>query len=132
MAEAILSAALPDMKVSSAGIGALVGYPADDMALQLMAARGLDLSGHRARQANRDIVQGADMILVMDHRQRKHLEEQYPATTGKIFRLCEFSKSDVPDPYRKTQTAFEDALALIDEGVGAWVPKIKKIYSPKV
>jgi protein-tyrosine phosphatase len=129
MAEAILAAALPDMSVSSVGIGALIGYPADETAQQLMVARGLDISGHRARQASREIVLRADMILVMDHKQRKYLEDQYPATTGKIFRLCEFSKSDVPDPYRKSQSAFEDSLALIDEGVAAWAPRIKKIYS---
>ncbi len=131
MAEAILAAQLPDMTVSSVGIGALVGHPADDMAQQLMAARGLDISSHRARQASREIVQRADMILVMDHKQRKYLEEQYQGTTGKIFRLGEFSKSDVPDPYRQSQAAFEDALALIDQGVNEWVPRIKKIYSVK-
>lgn len=129
MAEAILAAALPGMTVSSVGIGALIGYPADETAQQLMLARGLDISGHRARQASREIVQRADMILVMDHQQRKYLEETYPGTTGKIFRLGEFSKRDVPDPYRKSQNAFEDALALIDEGVAAWAPRIQKIYS---
>lgn len=129
MAEALLAQALPGSTVSSAGIGALVGHPADDKATALMVARGLDISGHRARQVNRSICQQADMIFVMDNKQRKFLEENFPMVTGKVFRLGEFAKQDVPDPYRKSEEAFSDALALIEAGVNAWAPRISKIYA---
>ena len=38
-----------DVTVGSAGLGALVGYPADDHAIALMQERGLDISDHRGR-----------------------------------------------------------------------------------
>ena len=126
MAEALLAAALPGISVSSAGTGALVGYPADDIAKALMAARGLDLSEHRARQLNAAMCQQADLILTMDEGQRRHIEERYPLTRGKVLRLNEVTKQDVPDPYRQGQAAFDYALQLIDAGTLAWAERIKK------
>ena len=126
MAEALLAAALPGISVSSAGTGALVGYPADDIAKLLMAARGLDLSEHRARQLNAAMCQQADLILTMDEGQRRHIEERYPLTRGKVLRLNEVTKQDVPDPYRQGQAAFDFALQLIDAGTLAWAERIKK------
>ena len=126
MAEALLAAALPDIAVSSAGTGALIGYPADDIAKALMSARGLDLTEHRARQINAVMCQQADLILTMDEGQRRHIEARYPLTRGKVFRLAETIKQDVPDPYRQGQAAFDHALQLIDAGALAWAERIKK------
>jgi protein-tyrosine phosphatase len=36
--------------VESAGVAALVGRPADSLAVDLLRERGIDLSAHRARQ----------------------------------------------------------------------------------
>src|SRR4051795_10625813 len=53
MAQVLLEQALRkrgfDVRVESAGLGALVGRGADPMAMQLMEKRGLDLKTHRAR-----------------------------------------------------------------------------------
>ncbi len=69
MAEALLRNGLgPDSEitVSSAGIGALVGFPAAEHAVELMQESGLDISDHRARQLVRDLIAAADVILVME------------------------------------------------------------------
>jgi protein-tyrosine phosphatase len=127
MAEALFAAALPSVCVMSAGTGALVGEPADPTAQELMAARGMDISAHRAQQIKSVLCQQAEIILVMDSPMRRHLEDQYPFVTGKVFRLCEFSKTDVPDPYRRPREIFEQSLALIDTGVDAWAERINRI-----
>ena len=127
MAEGLLAAALPGMTVTSAGTGAMIGHPADPMAQQLMQQRGIDISGHRARQLKREMCQQADLILVMDGEQRRELQDKYPLAFGKVFRLCEFSKQDVPDPYTQPEAAFRSALALIDNGVQAWLQRINKL-----
>lgn len=127
MAEALLASALPQASVSSAGTGALVGQPADPMAQQLMLARGLDIGAHRARQLSQLLCQQADIILVMDTEQRRHLETLYPATRGKVFRIGEFAKLDVPDPYTQGEAAFEHALSLITAGTDKWAEWIRKI-----
>jgi protein-tyrosine phosphatase len=71
MAEGILAAALPDTRVRSAGLNALVGNPADDIAVRLMGLRGIDISGHRAVQLSREMCLRSELVLVMSTEQRK-------------------------------------------------------------
>lgn len=127
MAQGLLAQALPGATVASAGLGALVGQGADPLALELMQARGIDISAHRAQQISTALCNQADIILVMDEEQRRYIEKQYPQARGKVFRLAEQAKLDVPDPYRQPQDAFEHALSLIDQGVGHWAGLIKKL-----
>lgn len=129
MAEGLLKVALPDAQVSSAGLQALVGDPADPLASELLAARDISLGGHVARQISSEACQQADLILVMDHEQRRAVEARYRFTAGKVFRLCEFTDQDVPDPYRHGRAWFEQALSLVDDGVQQWVQRISRVTS---
>lgn len=129
MAEAVLRDALEghgDISVSSAGLGALAGHAASGHAVQLMAERGLDISGHRARQLTPDLVAGSDLVLVMESGHRRALLDVEPAARGKVYRLCEWRDEDIPDPYRQPREAFESALGQIDAGVADWVKRIAK------
>ena len=56
---------LMDFEVGSAGTSAWNGAPASDGGLLVALEHGVDLSGHRARQLTREIVQESDVILVM-------------------------------------------------------------------
>lgn len=127
MAEGLLKAALPQASVRSAGLGALVGMPADEIAVRLMRARGIDIAPHRAVQITGDLCRQHELVLVMSAEQRKRLEQLYPFACGKVFRLGEFDKRDVPDPYRLPEAAFREALQHIDSGVRAWLQRIHKI-----
>jgi len=126
MAHALLAKALPQLTVSSAGTGALVGHPADAIAQALMAERGLDLGDHRARQVTQSMCVEADLILTMDEGLRRHIENNYPLTRGRVFRLAETARLNIPDPYRMGQEAFEHALQLIDAGVKTWAERIRQ------
>ena len=127
MAEALLAANLPDLKVESAGLGALVGMPADETAVKIMGEHGIDLSAHRARQITRQMCLAADLVLVMEHEQRQRVVSLYPQASGRVFRIAEHARRDVPDPYRKTQAAFRDAFALIEEGAQHWLERIRRL-----
>ena len=127
MAEGLFKQALPDTNVISAGLGALAGQPADPHAVDLMRELGIDISSHRAQQIGRSMATRADLILVMDNAQRQELQRLHPATTGRVFRMGELAKFDVPDPYREDRPAFENALRLIQRGVEAWVPRIQAL-----
>jgi protein-tyrosine phosphatase len=124
MAEGLLRQGLPNHTVSSAGLGALVGNPADPTAIQLMQERGVDITAHRARQVNGQLMAEADLVLVMELAHQRHLERQYPVSRGKIFRICEKSKTDIADPYRQGLDAFQQSLHLIADGVDAWSQRI--------
>ncbi len=127
MAEGLFRQALPETNVISAGLAALVGQPADAYAVALLNELGLDITAHRARQLNGNLARNADLILVMDSLQRQEIQRLHPATTGRVFRLGELGKFDVPDPYRAERSAFENALELIQRGVEAWVPRIRAL-----
>lgn len=129
MAEALLKQALAegntaDCVVSSAGLGALAGYPADAQACELMLEKDIDIADHRARQLNKEMLRNADLILVMELAHKKAIEEYTPSAKGKVFRLGEWGNFDVPDPYQKDKSAFLNALALIEKGVSQWVKKL--------
>ena len=129
MAEGLMATAMPGRHVSSAGLGALIGYPADPVACELMAERGISIEAHRARQISLDLCQRADLILVMEREQRRAVEQRYPFTAGRVFRLCEASGQDVPDPYRASRGVFQQSLALIDSGAQQWVDRISRVSS---
>lgn len=103
--------------VESAGIAALVGRPADPLAQELMRARGIDLSGHRARQFTPDLARTFELILVMSAEQQRALERMLPSARGRVQRIGRWGGFDVPDPYRCARGAFVQALELIDRGL---------------
>ncbi len=130
MAEGLLRQALPRHTVSSAGLGALVGQPADPIAIELMQAAGVDITAHRARQLRGELMAETDLVLVMELEHQRHLEREYPLLCGKIFRLCEYSRTDVADPYQRGLPAFQEALQRITEGAGAWSKRILALDAP--
>jgi len=125
MAQYVLQQALGDrIRVSSAGLGALVGQAADDHAIALMSQRQLDMSVHRAQQISAHLISSNDLILVMTKRQKDAIEQEFPSARGKVFRLCHWQQTDIADPFQQERAAFEAALTLIDEGVSAWAARL--------
>nr|WP_110656463.1 low molecular weight protein-tyrosine-phosphatase [Salinicola halimionae] len=125
VAAALLTQRFPDKQVSSAGLGALVGEGAEPTARRLADADGLDLSSHVARQVDEAMLQSADLILVMSDGQRRSVAERYPAATGKTMLFTRWiEENEVPDPYRKSQSAFEHVHQLLVKAADAWVDKM--------
>jgi protein-tyrosine phosphatase len=127
MAAALMGAALPGCRVISAGLGALVGKPADDAAVALMRERGLDLRTHRAVQITRPMCLHSDIILVMEREQRERLQRLYAEVCGRVFLITADAGVDVPDPYRQPIDAFRTALTLIEQGVAHWAQRIQRL-----
>ena len=115
-----------DVLVSSAGLSALVGRPAEPDAQTVMQREGIDISPHRARQLTRDLVSAADLVLVMEIGHRRVVEMIDPTARGKVFRLGEWSQADVPDPYQDSEEFFQHVLQLIKQFVGEWLPKLTR------
>jgi len=127
MAEALLTSRLPeaeDYLVESAGIGALIGAPADPLAVQLMSEQGLDISGHRARQLTLELGRQFDLIFVMERGQKRWVDGRIPELRGRVYTLGHWSDSVVPDPYQKPRDRFEHALTLIDQAVDEWAQRL--------
>lgn len=127
LAQGLLAQQLPNHIVWSAGLGALVGQPADPLSIQVAATNGVDISAHRAQQINSFLCQQAELILVMEQMHKTQLEQQFPSVRGKTFRLGQYGQFDIADPYRRPLEAFETAYTSIAQGVADWVPRIRKL-----
>lgn len=131
MAEQLFRDALgSSVKVSSAGLGALVGHPADPLAVELMQELGSPIVEHRACQISSTHVIDADLILVMTNRQKVEIEALFPAIRGRVFLIAHWSKQEVADPYRQNREAFEQALRLIQKAVTDWLPRLTPSSQP--
>ena len=128
MAEALLKRELRGQdgyKVESAGLGALVGHPASEHSVDLMAEIGEDITGHRARQIHPDMVSAADLVLVMEAGHKRAIDDADSTARGKVYRLGEWQDIDIADPYRREREAYEVALRDIEAGVASWVERIR-------
>ena len=127
LAQALLAQKLPGANVTSAGLGALVGRPADPLSVQVAAQHGLDLTPHRAQQVMGWMCQQADLILVMEQRHVAALERQFPLVRGKVFRIGQYRKLDVVDPYRNNRSAFDATYTVLSQAVDDWAPRILRL-----
>lgn len=112
--------------VMSAGLNAVVDSGPDAMAVKVALDRGLDISLHKARQVNMDMLKWADLVLVMEASQKVELLRKYPWLDGKVFRYGAVADVDIPDPYRRPESAFIMAWKFISKFTPYWVSKIQQ------
>jgi protein-tyrosine phosphatase len=133
VAEALLKQAMPGKQVQSAGLTAMVGQGCDATAAEFAGAAGLDTSAHTARQLTPEMIQWADLILVMSQGQRSQLGKTAPEAIGKTMLLGHWihgagtranNGMDIPDPYKKSRDVFEHVHKLMHQGVSLWAAKI--------
>jgi RpiB/LacA/LacB family sugar-phosphate isomerase len=127
-----------DLRVVSAGLGALDGLGPSEFAVRVMAERGLDISRFRSRSLTKELVERADCIFVMTGAQQETVQMLYPAAAEKTFLLREFEEAelgankDITDPvgqpleaYRRTceqiWRAMPNIVKFINETVHATV-----------
>lgn len=124
MAEALLKRAFPEKTIHSAGLHAMIGFPADLHAIAIMQEQGIDITGHRARQLTERMVSQAELILTMDAEQKHIIGSNYSTARGKVRRLGEFGKFDIADPYRMGMDSFRESYRLIDQGVNDLIARL--------
>lgn len=125
IAERILLQAFPQKKIASAGLEALVGHPADASAARVAATMGISLDGHTSRSFDLTEANKYALLLVMEQRQLEKISLMAPQLRGKVMLLGRWNgNSDIPDPYKKSDAAFESVLNLIALACDQWVNKL--------
>lgn len=120
-AEEVLRTKLPCVRLASAGIGALVGEPADPLAARVAGETGYDLQGHVARQVSASDLKGSDLVLVMDYTHLGWIHAQFPETRGKIFLLGHWNgEAEVDDPFRRDEAFFRRVFDEIRAYCDSW------------
>jgi glycine hydroxymethyltransferase len=111
----------PDLRASSAGVSTYSGQSPSPHAVEVLAKKGIDISGIRSKPLTERLVQEATWIVAMT---RSHLDSifyQYPEAAEKTYLLREFEPGavsfDIADPigmgidaYEETRDAIENAL----------------------
>ena len=125
-AERLLQRYHPELKVESAGLGALVGKGADPTAISVAAEHQLSLEGHCARQISRSLCRNYDLILTMEKRHIERLCEMAPEMRGKVMLFGHWDEArEIPDPYRKSAEAFEAVYTMLDDSARRWAQALK-------
>lgn len=102
--------------VRSAGLDTTNGKPAHNFARQVAERYGLTLEPHLTMQMFRELVEQADLILVMELAQLVSLLRLCPRVRGKAFVLSEFNsgrRTDIADPFSGTLDDFQKCFKLI-------------------
>lgn len=107
-------------ELDSAGTGGWhVGAPPDPRMQAAARARGIDLSGLRARRARPEDFVAFDLILAMDSDNLADLESIRPeGARAELRRMLDFHpnppRRDVPDPYYGGDAGFDHVLDLLE------------------
>ncbi|HTE46133.1 MAG TPA: hypothetical protein VK636_12855, partial [Gemmatimonadaceae bacterium] len=115
---AILRPLLPDVEILSAGfIGPPRPVPDDGRAVAL--ERHVDLSGHLSKLLNRDILRSADLVIVMDARQARHLTVGLRFPDERVIIAGDLDPSlgegrTIRDPWGKSRDVLASTFARLD------------------
>ena len=134
LARAVIDREYPETRerfdFSSAGVAALEGNVPAREAVEVMMERGIDISGHRARNVTRSILEASDLVLTMEEAQRERVEEMTGGVAPPVFLLLELgeagteerdglwaqdaSRYEVPDPIGMPEEEYRYVSAIME------------------
>ena len=93
MAQFLLHAAAGEaLTVTSAGMHALVGEAMDPPSAAVLAERGIDASGHRARQFEIPMASHSDLVLTAERTHRDRILTEAPTLYRRVFTMNEYAR----------------------------------------
>jgi protein-tyrosine phosphatase len=131
----LLAQEAPELRVEidSAGTaGYHIGHAPDLRSQRAAHARGIDLSGLRARQVSVEDFLRFDLILAMDRDNLEELESMRPAESRARVQLFleyapELGRTEVPDPYYGDTRGFEEVLNLSEAASRGLIAALQKV-----
>jgi protein-tyrosine-phosphatase len=114
--------------VESAGLAVMASIPASSHAQTVAGEYGADLSNHRSRQVTADMLDCADLVLVMTTHQKSLLLQKLPRMPEKIYTLGKFAgrPGDVSDPFGGSLEIYRQTAEELQELTRLVVEKIQK------
>jgi protein-tyrosine phosphatase len=113
---------IPGMQVGSAGLIALPDNAASFNAVRVARENSISLEEHRARLINTELIDNADLVLVMESHQGHELIANHPQASEKILLLRHFARygsreRGISDPYGRNLEAYRFCFEDIKECV---------------
>ena len=93
---------------------------------------GFDLETHISKVITPDLIAAADLIIVMDLRQRRAIEDRFEPPAGSVLLLGDLDPSSirrrtVRDPIDRSEDVFRSVYSRVDRCVGALVENLVAI-----
>lgn len=134
MAEGILRhrwtvAGVKDRTVSSMGVQGLDAAPATELARQVCAENGVDISGHLSRSLNGEELQTADLVLCMEPGHVSFINTFYPWHSDRVALLGAWPgkpkrKSAVQDPMGGSLALYRKIFNIVDTHIDRILPQL--------
>ena len=135
LAEAIARRILSDagksnVIVESAGTNAWDGSPASDEALLVGVERNIDLSGHRSRRLTPEMVEQADLVLVMSPEHLTRVREM--DSTANAYLLAGYGSDEgqrhaISDPFGGDLEAYRETADELERHLTDILGRIKAV-----
>ncbi len=122
-------------KINTAGTAAFKGTRATDEAIEVMSEEHIDVSKHLSQPLSNELVDAADLILVMERRHKEYILNHKPDARNKVHLLSEFGRPqeenklvdpDIPDPIGRPLDFYRKVLGIIKEGVIRTIKKLEE------
>jgi tRNA threonylcarbamoyl adenosine modification protein (Sua5/YciO/YrdC/YwlC family) len=113
--------------VMSAGIAAMMGGRASPEAVDVMAARDLDLRNHESQPLTDGLVRNADYILAMTRSHRHAILQEWPEAAPRVHLVCR-SGGDVADPIGGPVEGYRRCAEQIAGELNEWIDRFMDIH----
>ncbi len=115
-----------DWSVSSAGTLAREGDRPSRFGAEVLAERGLNISAHRSREATREQVRDAELVLCMESAHAEALRVEVPERREHIRLLTEMidRDEDIADPYGGPKHWYEQMVDQVTGIIERGLPRI--------
>lgn len=131
MAEALLKKAMQDksrqdVAVFSAGIAGLNGFSPTEETVDVMREAGADVFDFKTKAVTQDLVNRADLILVMQNMHRREMVRRAPHAKDKVYLLRDYTndaresrgdRGEVADPVAKPVEVYRDVAGIIERNI---------------
>ncbi|MDQ1301613.1 MAG: protein arginine phosphatase [Chloroflexota bacterium] len=114
------------VEVQSAGTWARDGDRASDGAATALGQRGISLEAHRSQTMTSQLLEAANIVLVMEEEHRRSLFYLEPKHLRKVFLLTEMvgRSAEIADPYGGPPEGYAETADELDRLIGAGLPAI--------
>jgi protein-tyrosine-phosphatase len=136
--EEMVSLGIKDVFVSSAGIHAFPGSPADPRMVEHLAGMGFSVPAHEARAMSREDAKWADLILVMEKAHAQTIRNLWPGAEPKVRLLGRCLpgsgiEDDIMDPFARSPYHYrlaQSQITLAVKALARWLASERGKGSP--
>ncbi len=118
------------IEIKSCGTAAMPTYKIPVVVLSLLKDEGIDVSSHIPTPINKFLVDGSDLILVMENVHKQEIMRRYQGCDSKLFLLKEFAgekeNTEIFDPIGQSEEIYIERANEIKETVKKAFDKILK------